>query len=248
MPSDGGRPWIRVDEFPVDGRYPFEEYTVYGTRYIHFARGMFLPENPTPEEIEAVYAYWALDYDTHQPWTPDYGENAINLIAGLIGRVPEGRVVDLGTGTGMVMRGMVRAGVKPEQLTGIDNSEAMLTIARQKAQDGGPLADATLKRMNLAEESLLDSFERGSVDLVTASFSLHHLPEHRWPQILAEISDILAPGGHFVCIDSLRQRVSARFRDCVDQNMPGARTVPLEQIGRIRFQVGYQIYQKPPAS
>jgi ubiquinone/menaquinone biosynthesis C-methylase UbiE len=93
------------------------------------------------------------------------------------------RVLDIGTGTGVVLRTLVEGSVAPGFMAGIDRSAAMLRRARSQL---------TGMRV-LAGDAAALPFRDRSFDIVTAGFVLSHVPDY--PRTLAESRRVLAPGG-----------------------------------------------------
>jgi len=95
-------------------------------------------------------------------------------------------VLDVATGTGLVLRALVAASSAPLRATGVDLSPAMLDAAR------GALPGATFV---LADAAALPLEDR-SVDLVTCVTALHLVPDP--DRVLAEWARVLRPGGRAV--------------------------------------------------
>ena len=102
---------------------------------------------------------------------------------------PEDRLLDVGTGTGLVAR---LAAQRCENVIGIDHSEGMLAEARASAERSG-VGDRTSFRAMDAEKL---EFEDASFDVVLSLFVLRHLPN---PVAAArEMRRVLKPGGRLV--------------------------------------------------
>lgn len=107
-------------------------------------------------------------------------------------------VLDVGCGTGTLALA-IASGVGATGVTGIDASAEMIDMAQRKAAKAGSGVDF---RVGLIEEiPLADS----SVDLVTSSLMLHHLPSELKRKGLAEVRRVLKPGGRFVAMDFARE-------------------------------------------
>ncbi|MDQ8179079.1 class I SAM-dependent methyltransferase [Pelagicoccus sp. SDUM812005] len=102
-------------------------------------------------------------------------------------------VLDIGCGTGEFAMEAARAG---HRVTAIDVSPAMLVRARGKASEAG------LANLSFVHAGYLDfELEAGSMDAVTSSFSLHHLPDYWKGVALDRISRCLKAGGLFFLRD-----------------------------------------------
>jgi cyclopropane fatty-acyl-phospholipid synthase-like methyltransferase len=108
------------------------------------------------------------------------------LLAGLLDGLPPGaRVLDLGCGSGRPMAAAVAA--RGLQVTGIDQSAAMLALARARL----PGHDWRLAR--------LEDFEPdGRYAAALAWDSLFHIPREAHGGILRRVHAALAPGGRFM--------------------------------------------------
>ncbi|MEM1418059.1 MAG: class I SAM-dependent methyltransferase [Myxococcota bacterium] len=103
---------------------------------------------------------------------------------------PEDVVLELGCGTGSLA---LRLQAHAAQIHGVDISDAMIRIARGKAEAAG--ASNVSFHVGSLEEGL-DAFEPESVDVALA-FSLLHLVEDR-AATLRWLYERLEPGGTFV--------------------------------------------------
>jgi ubiquinone/menaquinone biosynthesis C-methylase UbiE len=113
-------------------------------------------------------------------------------------RVPPGRLLDVGVGTGANMP-FYPAGA---EATGIDASSGMLQQARRRAQAlGRPM---TLERMDIVGLGFPDA----SFDTVVTTYVLLCLPEDLLPRGLSELGRVCRPGGRVVILDYHRTDVS----------------------------------------
>lgn len=99
---------------------------------------------------------------------------------------PGAQVLDVGCGTGRpTARQLVDAGL---DVTGIDISDGMLTLARKR------VPEANLLKLDSADidESL------GSFDAITDFFSLLMFPRDEIPWMLQRYRDLLIPGGYYL--------------------------------------------------
>lgn len=124
-------------------------------------------------------------------WDPvqylKYGDERRRPAADLIARIPldtAARIVDLGCGAGNVTR-LLAERWRDARVTGVDNSAAMLTRARE-ATEGDP-------RFEWLEADLATWLPREPVDLVFSNAALHWLDGHAllFPRLFAKV----APGG-----------------------------------------------------
>jgi ubiquinone/menaquinone biosynthesis C-methylase UbiE len=100
------------------------------------------------------------------------------------------RMLDLGTGTGEVLRQLARRRERPRDVVGIDRSPAML--AHVEALPSGwsvRLGDA--RRLPCGDAEF---------DVVSVSYVLHVLAEGDLPLVLEELLRVLRPGGRLVTV------------------------------------------------
>ncbi|MGA7271314.1 MAG: class I SAM-dependent methyltransferase, partial [Acidimicrobiia bacterium] len=111
------------------------------------------------------------------------------LVARATADVPARMILDLGTGTGETALATLK--LHPDaDLIGIDASEEMLAVARQRL----PSAQLIVSRIE-------DPLPVGPFDVVMSAFAVHHLDGPGKADLFRRISDVLSPGGRFVMLD-----------------------------------------------
>lgn len=119
---------------------------------------------------------------------------------------PGEKVLDVGCGTGGVtIPAKLRVG-KTGEVAGIDPAPEMIAAARRKANRAGLEIDFRVGVI----ESL--PFPDGTIDVVTSSLMMHHLPEHLRVKGLAEIRRVLKPSGRLLIAEMMRPSGSALKR------------------------------------
>jgi len=103
---------------------------------------------------------------------------------------PSDRLLDLGTGTGEVLRQLARRSTRPLYAVGVDTSAAMLAHVPAL-----PSGWTVRKGDALALPFAADEFE-----VAVASYVLHVLPEGVLATALAELARVLRPGGRLVTV------------------------------------------------
>jgi ubiquinone/menaquinone biosynthesis C-methylase UbiE len=116
--------------------------------------------------------------------------SALRAAVELAAPAPDELVVDLGTGTGALLRRMAERLDRPRRAIGIDASCAMLSRA-EPLPDGWELINGDARRLPLDD---------GSVDVVTSAYLLHLLDPGARRTVLREITRVLSPRGRVVVV------------------------------------------------
>ncbi len=130
-------------------------------------------------------------------------------LAGLAGPAPGADVVDIGCGPGDLARVLAR---RVGRVTGVDPSPQMIDYANARSHD---LANCRFELGTAQALPLPDA----SVDLVTSTFAMHHIPAAHRGDAVAQMFRVLRPGGRLLLADthptdpllSATVRVMARF-------------------------------------
>ncbi len=106
-----------------------------------------------------------------------------------------GRILDLATGTGDLIFYLIK--LKPEKIVGIDISENMLSIGREKIKKKLP---GYWEKISLQiDDSENMSFEDASFDVVTCAFGIRNSENlNNW---VKEVYRVLRPGGIFAILE-----------------------------------------------
>jgi ubiquinone/menaquinone biosynthesis C-methylase UbiE len=110
---------------------------------------------------------------------------------------PGDNVLDVGCGTGEVTL-LAKTRAKNGKVYGIDPSPEMIAVARKKAAHKSLDIDF---RMGVIESL---PFPDASIDVVTSSLMMHHLPEQLKTRGLNEIYRVLKLGGRLLIADFMR--------------------------------------------
>ena len=146
------------------------------------------PDTERWKELDAAsYDGVAEAFDRH---SRRLSGRAAERLAGLVQVGPRDRVLDVGTGTGLLPFSLARAKAPPASILGIDISTGMIETARRRLRD--ELRDdprVRFERMDAEQLQLPDE----SFDVVLSGFALTHVPR---PELaMREIFRVLAPGG-----------------------------------------------------
>jgi SAM-dependent methyltransferase len=136
----------------------------------------------TEYDLQSGYQQWSATYD--QPLRLFPIEEPPMLA--LIGSIPPGPALDAACGTGRYSTYLAEKG---HSVIGVDQSEAMLDIARRK------LATADFRQGDLTALPLPDN----SVNAVVCALALVHVPD--LAPALREFARVLRPGGRLVISD-----------------------------------------------
>lgn len=129
-------------------------------------------------------------------------KKAIKQIAALQPKL----ILDVATGTADVAL-MASAILKPEKIIGIDISDGMLEVGRQKIAKAG--LTNTIELLNGDSETI--SFKDGTFDAVTVAFGVRNF--QHLEKGLSEILRVLKPGGKLVVLEFSKPK------------MPGIKTI-----------------------
>jgi ubiquinone/menaquinone biosynthesis C-methylase UbiE len=110
---------------------------------------------------------------------------------GLLAPAEGERILEIGFGTGQSLVTLARAVGAAGRVSGIDLSEGMTRVARQRLESAG-LEDRVELRMAAAPPL---PWSDSTFDAVTMSFTLELFPEEVIPELLAETRRVLRPAG-----------------------------------------------------
>jgi len=102
------------------------------------------------------------------------------------------RVLDVGCGTGALLRELSRRATSAEELVGVDAAAGMVAVARARLEGG------TRARVEVAEAESLP-FDDDSFDVVVSTLSFDHWADQQ--RGLAECARVLRPRGTLVLVD-----------------------------------------------
>jgi ubiquinone/menaquinone biosynthesis C-methylase UbiE len=115
---------------------------------------------------------------------------AIDVALELAAIRPGHRVLDLGTGTGAVLRMLAARAGAPREVVGVDRSASMLAAAPDLPK-GWRLVRADAAALPFPEESF---------DVGTAAYLLHLLDTPTRRAVIADAARVLRPGGRLITV------------------------------------------------
>jgi ubiquinone/menaquinone biosynthesis C-methylase UbiE len=124
----------------------------------------------------------------------------------LSGVQPGDRVLDVGSSSGFLTVRLAAVAGPAGQVTGLDPAEPAIAHARRQARPGLTF------RVGVAQDLGLPG---ASLDLVTCTLALHHIPAPQRPAVLAEMYRVTRPGGRLLVAD-LASVIQARTGGLTD--------------------------------
>jgi len=171
---------------------------------------MYHEDGPTLRELaEQALSSTDRGYDLLAPkfdYTPFRTPDALLKRAAKIAKKKGGttaRGLDLCCGTGAGVRWF--RPLCTEKIVGIDRSQGMLDVAREKLEDAP--GDAPIEL--LQGDALEAPFEDRSFGLITCFGAFGHILQEDEPRFCREVARLLEPGGRFVFITSERPPIWA---------------------------------------
>ena len=151
---------------------------------------------------------------------------------------PGDSVLDVGCGTGAVtLMAKARAG-KDGHVYGIDPAPEMIAVARSKAARKGLEIDYRLGVIELLP------FPDASMDVVTSSLMVHHLPDDLKVRGLAEIYRVLKPGGCLLVFDFMRPTKSFLNQFLIALTMHHGLNFGIEDLPKMLDETGFSQSKK----
>jgi ubiquinone/menaquinone biosynthesis C-methylase UbiE len=120
------------------------------------------------------------------------------LLSTIIDYLPKNpqNVLELGCGTG-ILTSMIREVYPEAEITGIDLSPEMLSLASEQSE---------LKGVRFLAQDLRGAWPEGFYDAIVTSLCLHHVPKEDRVLVAQRAAGVLSPGGRFICGDVYRAR------------------------------------------
>jgi ubiquinone/menaquinone biosynthesis C-methylase UbiE len=143
------------------------------------------------KDVQAFFERVASDWDTMR--LAYYDERVIEKMTEVSGADEDATVVDVGTGTGFVAAGLAP---RVKRVIGIDNSPAMLEVARANLDTLG-IANVELVQDEVTHLPLADS----SMEAAFVNMVLHHAENPA--SMLQEMVRVVKPGGTVAVTDEV---------------------------------------------
>ncbi len=155
----------------------------------------YAPKGDKGQQVEEMFDNIAPVYDTFNhrlSWDIDKRWRR-KAIAQLAPHKPQ-RLLDVATGTGDFAILAARM-LHPKEVVGIDISEGMMNVGREKVRQTGLEGTISFER----EDCMHLSFADGSFDAVTSAFGIRNFKE--LDRGLAEMCRVLRKGGHLSIVE-----------------------------------------------
>lgn len=133
---------------------------------------------------------------------------------------PGETILEIGFGTGHCLVSLAKAVGPAGGVTGLDISDGMLAIARERLQREG--LDERVD-LHLGDAANLDFIESGSLDGVFMSFTLELFDNPEIPRVLQECHRILKPGGRLAVVSMTKTNppgLAVRMYEWFHEHMP----------------------------
>jgi len=133
---------------------------------------------------------------------------------------PGEKILEIGFGTGHCLVSLAKAVGPAGRVTGLDISDGMLAIARERLQQEG-LNDRV--DLHLGDAASMDFIESGSLDGVFMSFTLELFDNPEIPRVLGECQRILKPGGRAAVVSMSKTNppgIAVRMYEWFHEHMP----------------------------
>jgi demethylmenaquinone methyltransferase/2-methoxy-6-polyprenyl-1,4-benzoquinol methylase len=133
---------------------------------------------------------------------------------------PGERILEIGFGTGHCLVALAKAVGPAGRVVGVDISDGMLAIARERLQAEGLSERVDL---HLGDAASLDFIEAGSLDGVFMSFTLELFDNPEIPRVLQECHRILKYGGRLAIVSMTKTNppgMAVRMYEWFHEKMP----------------------------
>ncbi len=130
------------------------------------------------------------------------------------------KILEIGFGTGHCLVSIAKAVGPTGRVVGVDISDGMLAIARERLQKEGLAERADLQ---LGDAANLDFLEAGSLDGVFMSFTLELFDNPEIPRVLQECRRLLKTGGRIAVVSMTKTNppgVAVRIYEWFHEYMP----------------------------
>jgi SAM-dependent methyltransferase len=115
-------------------------------------------------------------------------------------------VLDLGCGDGRLSALVLEHRPSVDEVVGIDISEPMLELARQRFEDDD--------RVDVQRGDLRDPIAGlGTFDVIVSGFAIHHLTDARKQSLFVEVAEQLTPGGSFANLEVVASATPERHAE-----------------------------------
>ncbi len=153
------------------------------------------PVSPPPQESWPMFERISSRYDAvNRILSLGMDRSWRRRLAGKVTGLTSGRILDVATGTGDILREIARHGAAPFKLYGLDRAESMLRLAREKFS-----CLSSRHVLFLKADAMHLPFPSDIFDAVTMGFGIRNMPDPSG--VLREIARVLQPGGRVFILE-----------------------------------------------
>lgn len=134
--------------------------------------------------------------------------------------LPDEKILEIGFGTGHCLVSLAKAVGQAGRVTGLDISDGMLAIARDRLQKEGLSERVDL---HLGDAAKLGFINAGTLDGVFMSFTLELFDNPEIPLVLKECHRVLKPGGRIAVVSMTKTNppgAAVRIYEWFHEHMP----------------------------
>src|SRR5471032_2630001 len=166
------QPQKNVQATPLSPHRPLAEFYPAPAARQEFVNELFDEAAPDYDWVSGMMSFWSDRF---------YRKDALRK-AGLTNGM---KLLDVASGTGLMIKAALELGVNPAQVTGVDPSQGMLAQNRERKGENLPGADSTF-------------------DFVCMGYALRHVEDLR--KLFGEFHRVLRPGGKILILEITRPK------------------------------------------
>lgn len=167
---------------PLSPHRPLAEFYPAPAARQNFVNELFDEAAPDYDWVSGMMSFWSDQF---------YRRDALRK-AGLTGGM---KLLDVASGTGLMIKAALELGVNPAQVTGIDPSRGMLAQNRERNPKAVTLLEGKGEALPCADSTF---------DFVCMGYALRHVEDLR--KLFGEFHRVLRPGGKILILEITRPK------------------------------------------